>query len=334
MSKRPGSKIKLLAVLEILWHHSDENHILSAVDICQKLEEYNISAERKSIYADISCLTAFGLDIISAKSPKKGYFLASRSFEVPEIRLLLDAVRAANFISLKKEAELLEKLFAQLSLNQALTIKEHCSNVIENKSENEELYYTVDAVNRAISKRKKIKFDYFKRKLTKRMTSAGETKSFVLSPYALVWANDRYYLISNNEKYDNLMHTRLDRMSKVEILDEEARDFSQVSEYDGKEGFDANDYAKKHFHMYSGNLETVELSCCGDLLDEMLDHFGSTIPLKSDGKDRFLIRILTATCDGFVGWVLRYGGRVKVTKPSFVADLVKEAAQKVLEQYE
>ncbi len=333
MAGKPGSKMKILAVLDILWNYSDENNILSAADICDKLEEFDILAERKSIYADINCLVKFGFDIVSCKSPKKGYFLGSRRFEIAEVRLLLDAVKAANFISSKKATELHEKLYALLSREQAEKIKEHCSSIVSTKSENEELYYTVDAINTAVLKKKKIKFEYYKRRLTKRMTTSGEIKSFIVSPYALVWANDRYYLVSNNEKYDNLMHTRLDRMSKVEVLeDAAARDFSEVSPYEGS--FDANDYAQKHLNMFSGQLETVEPSCSMDLLDEILDQFGSKAPLKSDGEDRFIIRINTALSEGFYGWVLRFGGKVKIHLPQHVADNVKAMALNMVSQYD
>lgn len=332
MAGKPGSKMKILAVLDILWNYSDENNILSAADICIKLEEFDIVAERKSIYADINCLVKFGLDIVSSKSPKKGYFLASRRFEIAEVRLLLDAVKAANFISSKKATELHEKLYTLISREQAEKIRRHCSSIVSTKSENEELYYTVDAINTAILEKKKIKFDYYKRRLTKRMTTSGEVKSFFVSPYALVWANDRYYLVSNNEKYDNLMHTRLDRMSKVEILEDGARDFSEVSAYEGS--FDANDYAQKHLNMYSGLLETVELSCSRDLLDEILDQFGTKAPLKSDGDDMFIIRINTALSEGFYGWVLRFGGKVKIHLPQHVADNVKALALAISSQYE
>ncbi len=331
MAGKQGSKIKLLAIMDILWNYSDDDHVMNANEICEKLEEFDIIAERKSIYADIDNLCKFGLDIINTKTPKRGFFLASRRFQVAEIRLLVDAVQAANFISNRKAKELKEKLYSLMSRPQAEAIEKQIIADSKLKCTNEELYYTIDTVNRAIKEGKKIEFTYIKRKLTKRMTTIREEKTFLVSPYALIWLNDRYYLVSNNDKYDNLMHTRLDRMGKVLILDEKGRSFSEVSEYKGT--FDAADYTAKHFNMFSGEIKTIELRCSNTIIDEILDRFGCDVPLRADGEDHFIIKIKTAVSKGFVSWVLQYGDSIKVKAPKSLANEVKVNAERVAQLY-
>lgn len=332
MAGKKDSKIKLLSVLDILWNWSDDDHVLTANDICEKLEEYDIFAERKSIYADIDNLCKFGVDIVNTRSPRRGFFLASRQFQVAEVRLLADAVQAADFITSKKTKVLKEKLYGLLSNSQADIIDRQVITESKLKCTNEELYYTIDTINCAIMEKKKVEFKYIKRKLAKRTTAGTEEKSFIVSPYALVWHSDRYYLVSNNSKYDNLMHTRLDRMSKVTILEEKVRSFSEVSEYEGT--FDAADYTCKHFNMFSGDVKFVEMRCSNVIIDDILDRFGYNIPLRRDGEDHFTIRVKAAVSQGLISWVLQYGDDIKVKTPKDLANDVKEKAKSIWTLYD
>lgn len=332
MAGKQGSKIKLLAVLEILWNCSDDDHVLTANEICEKLEEYNIIAERKSIYADIDNLCKFGVDIVNTKSPSRGFFLASRQFQVAEVRLLADAVQAANFITSKKAKALKEKLYGLLSNSQADIIDKQIITESKLKCTNEELYYTIDTINCAIKDEKKIEFKYIKRRMTERTTSGTEEKSFIVSPYALIWNDDRYYLVSNNSKYDNLMHTRLDRMGKVTILEEKVRSFTEVSEYKGT--FDAADYACKHLNMFTGSVKNIELRCSNAIIDDILDRFGCDIPLCMDGEGYFIIRVKTAVSRGLVSWILQYGADIEVRSPKDLVNDVKEKAKSIWILYE
>ena len=332
MAGKQGSKIKLLAILEILWNYSDDDHVLTANEICEKLEEYDIIAERKSIYADIDNLCKFGVDIINTKSAKRGFFLASRQFQVAEVRLLVDAVQAADFITSKKAKALKEKLYGLLSYSQADIIDRQIITESKLKCTNEELYYSIDTINRAIKEEKKIEFRYIKRKLSKRTTAGIEEKSFIVSPYALIWLGDRYYLVSNNSKYDNLMHTRLDRMGKVTMLEEKVRSFSEVSEYTGT--FDAADYTCKHFNMFTGCVKNIELRCANAIIDDILDRFGCDVPLRKDGEDYFIICVKTAVSRGLVSWILQYGSDIEVRSPKDLANDVKEKAKSILMLYE
>ncbi len=332
MAGKPGSKLKLLYLLDIFWHYSDDEHVLTAKQLCERLEDYGVQAERKSIYTDINTLTEFGLDIINAKSPHRGFFMASRQYEVAEIRLLIDAVQAANFISNKKTQALQDKLYRLVSQGQAEVIKNQVFLENRLKCDNEELYYIIDTINKAIKQGMQIEFAYKKRRLTKRMTTSNEKKIFTVNPYALIWINDRYYLICNNPKYDNLMHTRLDRMKTIKTLEEKSRNFSEVSEY--RDVFDATDYVSKMFNMFSGEVQKIELRCSNTIIDEILDRFGCEIPLRADGDEHFVIKVEAAVSEGLISWILQYGASIKVKSPKTLANQVKENLKQVLSLYE
>ncbi|MEI6579790.1 MAG: WYL domain-containing transcriptional regulator [Eubacteriales bacterium] len=331
MPGKKGSKLKLLHLMDILWLYTDEENVLTATELCDKLEEYGSEAERKSIYSDIDTLRQFGFDIVNTNSPKRGFFLAARSFEIAELRLLADAVQAAYFISNKKTKTLISKLYRLCSESQAENIEKQIFVENKLKCSNEEIYYTIDILNNAIQQGKQVEFKYFKRTLTSKMTTRSEEKRFVVNPYALIWLNDHYYLVCNNPKYDNIMHTRLDRMEKVVMLEEKARGFSEVSEY--KESFDAADYSRKLFNMFSGETKQVELRCSNSIIDDILDRFGKNVPLKADGEEFFIIRIKVAVSDGLVSWIMQYGTNIKVKTPISLAKTIKEKANSISELY-
>jgi len=187
MAARRGQKVKLLYIIKILTELTDEEHPLSATEICEKLSAYDITAERKAIYDDIECLISFGYDIIQTRVPKNGYFLASRDFELPEVFLLGDAVRTAKFISEKKTRELTSKLDRLLSKHQT---KRNISAIYidsSNKTKNEELFYNIDRINTAIEEGKKIRFTYSKRVLHEGRQITTESKTRTVSPYAMTW---------------------------------------------------------------------------------------------------------------------------------------------------
>lgn len=224
------SKLKTLLIYNILEKYSDEEHPLSTTDLISMLEEKGVKCERKSIYADIAALNDIGCDIITVTSPKRGFFMASRTFEIPEVMLLIDAVSSAGFITPKKTASLIEKLETLVSVEQAKTMKSQvyvdtsCA-----KCDNEEIYIIIDRLNNAIADEKKVKFVYRRRSVDVQNRKKHTEKTFTVSPYALIWKDDHYYLVCNNQKYDNLMNLRIDRMKKLEILDEPSRHFSEVT---------------------------------------------------------------------------------------------------------
>lgn len=325
------SKLKTLFIYKFLDEYSDENNPISTTELIKMLSDNGLKCERKSIYADIDALKEMGCDIISVTSPKRGFVMASRKFELPEVRLLIDAVTSAGFITPNKTKALVEKLESLVSSYQAknLTSQVYCES--ENKCDNEEIYYVIDTLDEAINEDKKVKFIYKRRNIDKENKKSYTTKTFVVSPYALIWKDDHYYLICNNSKYDNLMNLRLDRMTKIEILDENRRDVSEVSEY--KEGFNSADYSSKMFNMFSGETCEVNLLCDLQLREEIMDRFGSKIPLIAVDYNHFETNINAAVSDGLVSWIMQYGDKIKVKSPDFLVNMVKEKAQSIIDTY-
>lgn len=333
MADRGYTKMKLLYIKEFLEKNSDEEHPVSVEDINEMLLAKGIECERKSIYSDVKTLKESGMDILSVRQPKAGYCVCSRDFELPELRLLIDAVQAANFITPKKTKELIKKIGTLCSGSQAKMLEKQVYIEKRHKCSNEEIYYNIDIINRAIQSGKRISFIYQKRQLdTAENKVVTEEKEFSVSPYAMIWSNDHYYLIANNQKYNNLMHTRIDRMKKVEILEERARKFSEVSPY--KSYFDSADYSGKIFNMFSGDTQTLEMLCDNSTLEEMIDRFGNTALIRTgDDEERFLLSTKCVVSEGLVSWIMQFGGRLQVLEPVSLRDQVKSRAKEIADLY-
>ena len=331
MAARLGQKIKLLCLLDILKKYTDEEHPLPAAELCRMLEERGITAERKALYNDIEVLTGYGYDIISTRVPRSGYFLGARDFELPEIYLLADAVRSADFISAKKTRELVQKLDGMLSIYQAQKREKNIFFNTASKCGNEEIYYVIDGISAAIEQRKKITFKYGVRRLNEQRElemSFGERK---VSPYAMTWQEDHYYLICNYEKYDNLLHLRIDRMYGVAITDEEIRPFSEVSDYSGH--FDIADYTSHLFLMHSGPVERIRLECEKRLIEQVADRFSGGLSVQNVTDTHFNITVKAAVSEGLVSWIAGFGGAVRVIEPESLRTSVINRARKILEIY-
>ena len=327
---RRGQKVKLLYIIKILTELTDEDHPLSATEICEKLASYDITAERKAIYDDINCLIDFGYDIIQTRMPKNGYFLASRDFELPEIFLLGDAVRTARFVSEKKTRELTAKLDKLLSKYQS---KRSISGIYidsSNKTHNEEIFYNIDSINTAIQEGKKISFKYGKRVLVNKQI-VTDYKTRIVSPYAMTWQDDHYYLICNYDKYDNLMNLRIDRIKSVQILNEPVRHFSEVSDY--RDTFDVADYTKKLFGMFGGQTQQIKLRCSNQILEQVADRFGENIFITNVTDTHFDFTVKAAVSDGLVTWIINYADMLEVVTPVELRDMVKDRTEKILKIY-
>lgn len=330
MAKKQGQRLKILYILDFLKRESDEEHPVTAADICEYLDSQGIAAERKSVYADISALTDYGADIVRSGSPR-GWFLASREFEEPEIYLLADAVRTAGFISAAKTRELVKKLDSFVSRYQAQKRENRVYFSSCAKSVNEEIFYSIDKISRTVSEKKKISFEYVNRVLSPDRSIEKQKREMLISPYALTWQDDHYYVIGNYEKYDNLIHLRLDRMYKVEITDMPQRHFSEVSEY--TDYFDTPDYTAKLFGMHGGEIYDIELKCSKRITEQVADRFGEDIFIKKVTDEDFCFTVRAALSDALVSWVISYGDRVKVLEPQILRDMVVNRTENVLGLY-
>lgn len=324
-------KLKLLYILKYLKEYSDEEHPVDAEALIKYLEKQDIEVERKSVYSDIDALREFGYNIISAKTPKRGYFLAERKFQLAEVRLLMDAVQSACFITAKKSRQLLEKLELCVSEYQAKNIKNQVYIDNRRKYANEEIYYNIDKLNTAISEGKKIRFKYVKKEIGSDRRFKNTEKELTVSPYALLWSDDRYYIIGNNSKYDNLMHIRIDRMKNVEITKENVRPFDEVTDY--KSGFDVADYARRIFNVFSGENDVMELVCKNDAINIITDIFGDDISIRPRSDDRFSFRMPIVISDGLVADILKLGDKVEVVKPDELRERVKSSVNSLYNLY-
>lgn len=334
MADKGKGKLKLLYILQYLQQHSDENNPVSTETLMEMLREKGIECERKSIYSDVQTMRDAGFDILRVKAPCNGYCLTGRTFELPELRLLMDAVQAASFITPKKTDELLDKIGTLSSAPQAKQLRTVIGPPHKSKYANEEIYYNIDTIDRAIALGKKIRFRYVKRQLDNQNRGIKlKEKEFTVSPYALIWSDDQYYLVSNHEKYDNLMHTRIDRMKSVQMIARSARPASEVSPY--QNGFDAADYAAKVFHMFSGEVEPLELRCHSSLLEEILDRFGTQITItKARHADDFTVQTEGVISDGLVSWLMQFSSRIEVLQPQSLRDKLRERAGEIFALYE
>ncbi|MGN0521715.1 MAG: helix-turn-helix transcriptional regulator [Eubacterium sp.] len=327
-----SSKVKTLAIYKLLEMYSDEDNPLSSTELIDLLKKQGISCERKSIYSDIEALKEIGYDIMTTRGPKRGFFIASRKFQLPEVMLLVDAVTSAGFITPKKTNSLVDKLKTLVSVNQSESmVSQVYVDSAANKCDNEEIYIIIDQLHGAITDKKKVKFIYKRRSIDVQNKKKHTEKTFTVSPYALIWKQDHYYLICNNEKYDNLMNLRIDRMKKLSVLDEDIRPFSEVSSY--KDVFDTQDYSAKMFNMFSGEECQVTLQCDLKLQEEMLDRFGKNIPLRAVDISHFETTVNATLSDGFVSWVMQYGDSMKVIEPQALVDLIKQKAQDIVNVY-
>jgi predicted DNA-binding transcriptional regulator YafY len=293
-----------------------------------------ISCERKSIYRDIAALNDFGYEVIATRTPRQGFFLASRALEIPEVRLLLDAVAAASFITEKKTQELSAKLCTFLSESQQETVLSQLQRegaFRRVKMNNEELYYTVDTIHRAIAEGRRISFTYHHKILEGEEVQLDAGRSFVVSPYALVWNDDQYYLVANYDKYDDLTNYRIDRMKHVTVTEEPARPIAEVS---GEgDSFDSAAYLKMSFFMYgSSSVETVTFSCDASLLEPMVDKFGTLEDIRR-GDGRFTFSAKVQCSEGFYHWVLGWGGRVVVEGPPSVREVIGKKIRTLSDSY-
>ena len=325
------NKLRLLYIIDILTEYSDEEHPLTTTDIIDYLKnDYNVECERKTIYDCIECLNEYGYEIIKSSSPR-GYFLVPYHFELPELRLLIDAVQSANFISAKKTKALMDKFSKFASRYQYNRIEKQVYFDSRNKSDNENIFYNIDILDSAITSKKQVEVTYRRRKVVDGKKAVFDEKTMLINPYALVWADDHYYLIGNYSKYDNLIHLRVDRLKNVVITDNPTRRFSEVSPYTSK--FYIAYYSNKHLSMFAGDIKPVELVCNNDMIEEFVDRFGDKSYMVPYDDGRFLARIDVAVTEGLVGWIMQFGNKVQVRAPKELKNMIIDKTNSILSMY-
>ena len=311
------AQVRILVLLQFLYHASDEKHPVSVQDILKHWKSKGIEAGRKSVYHDIDLLTQFGIDIISIKSTQNLYFIGSRLFELPELKLLVDAVESSRFITPKKSEELIFKLGQLASNDQATQLNRHIYMGGTSKPENEAIYYIVDTIQTAIQAKRQVSFQYYEYLPTKERVLKHDGYRYRFSPYALIWSRDYYYVVGWSEKHGKLAQFRVDRMAAIEPLDRPA---VQMPEFDPAE------YVQKVFGMYPDDLQTVTLLCEDHLMRSVIDRFGESVQTETVDGGHFCATVEVAPSPPFFAWVFTFGGRIRITGPAHVLQEMQDMA--------
>lgn len=323
-TKNSNNRLKILYLHKIFLDKTDEQHYLTMPEIISQLELYGISAGRKALYEDIEALKAFGLDIVSIKGNASGYYVASRDFELPELKLLADAVSSSRFLTEKKSTELLKKIENLSSVHEAKQIQRQVYVTNRVKAMNECIYLNVDVIHRAIAENKKITFRYFDYNIQKKKTYRDGTR--ICSPYALAWEDERYYLIAYYDKRQTISNFRIDRMESVEIIEEKA--------VEKPENFIVADYMNSSFSMFSGTTQEVKLRFDNHLINPVIDRFGKNITIIADGDSHFTVRVKVKAehPEPFFGWLFQFGTMAEIIEPCELRDRYIEMLKSVTEK--
>ena len=329
MARSSFQKLKILYVMDYLLKRSDENHPVTVAQLIGELESHGISAERKSIYDDLESLREYGLDILQTGSGKNsGYYVASREFELPELKLLVDSVQSSKFITYKKTLSLIKKIESLTSVYDAQLLRRQLYVKNRIKTMNESIYYNVDELHRGIAENRKIRFHYFEYTVRKERRFRRDGAWYVLSPYALSWDDENYYLVGFDSEAGIIKHFRVDKMADIQVT-EEPRDGEEIYA-----ALDMGVYARKTFGMFTGEETSVRLRFEKDLVGAVIDRLGRDVMLVPDGEDHFTVPTDVIVSPQFFAWVLGFGNKAKILEPESVVRKLREHLDQVTALYE
>ena len=311
MPKSANQKLRLLFEREILLRETDEENPITTKQLISRLEDCGVQAERKTIYSDIEALSLYGMDIIKVSGKNGGYYVGERDFELPELKLLVDAVQTSKFITKKKSAELIGKIERLTSKYQAQVLHRQVYVSARIKNMNESIYYNVDKIYQGIDENKQIEFFYMEYNLDKKRVPRRNGKRYKISPYALTWNDDNYYLIGYDGQSDTIKHYRVDKMENIVVLKENR---------EGETNIDIGEYSKKVFSMFGGRFIGV-----------VIDRFGTDVPVIKTDSEHFETSVTVKISPQFFGWLASLGRGVKIISPISVKDRYKEHIQSILE---
>ncbi len=328
MAKSSNQKLKLLYLLKMLNEKTDEENTMTVNEMIAELNRYGITAERKSIYDDLEALRHYGLDIVTRKSKTTEYFVASRLFELPELKLLVDAIQCSKFVTHKKSNELIKKIESLASTKQAQSLHRqvYVSNRV--KTINESIYYNVDRLHAAIAENKQVTFKYFDYDIKKEKVYRKNGDKYIVSPYGLSWDDENYYLVTFSTKYNDFTHYRVDRMTDIDLLEENREPLPEKAQ------FDIAEYSKKVFNMFGGEEVMVKIKFDNSLVNAAIDRFGKDIIIGKLDDTSFFIWIKVAVSSTFFAWLSQFGSKVKVLSPETVVEQYKNSLREILMQYE
>ncbi len=323
--KMSNQKLKLLYLLKILLEQTDDEHTITVPQMIQELSKYGISAERKSVYDDLEYLKLFGIDICTRKSKTTDYFVASRDFELPELKLLVDSVQSSKFITHKKSFELIGKIETLTSKHNAKKLQRQVFVTNRVKTFNEQIYYNVDKIHEAIAENKQITFKYFDIDINKKRIYRKNGELYTESPVSLTWDDENYYLITYKEKYNSCTHYRVDKMEHIEISD--------IERILPEKPFDLSEYAKTMFQMYNGKELEVTVKFANELIGVVYDRFGMNVPIVKCDSEHFICKVKVAVSPHFLAWIITFGNKAHILGPDQVVEQLRDLLEKANAYY-
>ena len=328
MPKGTNQKFKLYRLAQIMLSKTDDDHYITMPEIIESLAEYEVTADRKSIYNDLRDLEVLGIEVEGEPVGNRyHYHVVNRPFELPELKLLVDAIQSSKFITERKSNALIKKLEKLVSRNEAMKLQRQVYVSGRIKTMNESIYYTVDAIHNAISENRKIRFQYFQWNVKKEMELRHGGAYYHISPWGLSWDDENYYLVGYDSKAGQIRHYRVDKMLHLQMSDEKR---------EGKEFFkklDMADYAKKSFGMFGGEEKKVRLLVENRFAGIIIDRFGKDVMLIPADEDHFTVNVDVRVSSQFFGWVFSLREGVKITAPDEVVEQMKREIRRMSEQY-
>ena len=328
MAKGSNQKLKIMYLMKILLEKTDETHAVSMPEIIASLEAYGVMAERKSIYSDMESLRQYGMDIIGEQRGRTYYYhVGSRPFELAELKLLVDSVQAAKFITAGKSNELIRKIEGLASRYEASQLHRQVYVAGRVKTMNEGIYYNVDVIHGAIASNRQIRFQYFRWNVDKEMELRHGGEYYQVSPWALSWDDENYYMVAYDSGEEMIKHFRVDKMLHIEETGDRRQGKSAFKE------FDMAVYAKKTFAMFAGEETIVRIQCENHLAGAIIDRFGKDVMITKTDAEHFTVNVKVAMSGQFMHWVMALGSGARIVGPESVLKAVREEVSRLNSQY-
>ena len=329
MPKGTNQKFKLYRLAQIMLEQTDEEHYITMPEILEALGRYEITADRKSIYTDLRDLEQFGIEVEGEPVGNRyHYHVINRPFELPELKLLVDAIQSSKFITEKKTNELIQKLEKLVSRHDAMKLQRQVYVSGRIKTMNESIYYTVDAIHNAISENRKIRFQYFQWNVKKEMELRHGGAYYQVSPWGLSWDDENYYMIGYDSDAGQIKHYRVDKMLHIQMSE---------GKREGRESFkklDMAEYSRKSFGMFGGKEQQVKLLVDNRFAGVIIDRFGKDVMLIPADKEHFTVKVDVHVSSQFLAWIISLGDGVKILGPGEVTAMMQEEIRRLGKQYE
>ena len=323
-----NQKLKMLYLLKIFSEETDDLHPLTMPEIISKLAAYGVNANRKTLYLDFEELRNFGVDIISNKVGHDCYYnIGSRDFELPELKLLVDSVQSSKFITDRKSTELIKKLESLVSKYEGKQLQRQVVISGRVKAMNESIYYNVDKLHEAIGAGCQIRFKYYQWNVDKQMELRKDGAWYQVSPWALMWDDENYYLVAFDAGDGKIKHYRVDKMLSISVTKEKRLGQEQFKR------FDMPRYTKSLFGMYGGEQVKVMLEARNDMVGVIIDRFGKDILIAPVDSERFRVNVDVSMSNQFLGWIMAVGDGVKIVGPDKVVEKMRAEVRRLAEQY-